>query len=397
MKRSIADLALFGGRRIFDSPRPIGQLAAPDLAEYLRLIEPAVRGRRTGGHGPVERQLENELADYHGVRHCISLASAALGIVLLIRVFAGSRKGHVIMPSFSYRGLPHFARWASQEPLFCEVDGDSHTLEPAAVAGALAPTVTSILAVANFNHSGDIAALEALASTSGTALFFDSVYAMGNTHGGRRMGGFGQAEVFSLHATKLLNGFEGGYVTTNDDSLAGSLRELRDGGGIDRDLPCAPLEARLNEMHAAMALLNLRRIDETIAANYARYEAYRRGLEDIPEISLVPYRSESGESSNYQMAVIEVAESSVLARDDLLGILRAEGMMISAYYSPPLHKAPGASGSATRSLPLTERLGQRYLQLPVGEKVSVGDISQVCGLIQFVLASAGSIASRLAR
>ncbi len=350
-KRSLEDLALFGGTPLFDKPRPIGQLAAPPVEEYLAILRRSYDARWLSNDGPAVRELEQRLRERHEVRHCISLANAALGLTMLMQLMAGGRAGEVAMPAFSYRGLPHFARWAGQSPGFCDVDAATHTLDPADAAVRVTERTTSILAVCNFNSPGDIEALEDLSRRSGAPLIIDSVYGLGASHGGRTLGGFGAAEVFSTHATKLLNGFEGGYITTNDDDLAEALRWQRNfalpglrppGADLDHVLG---MNAKLNEAHAAMALASLDGMDLVIEGNKARYQAYAAQLDQIPGLSLVAC-DDSRDRRNFQLAVLDIQSPWPLDRDETLKLLRAEGAAVSGYYSPPLHVADAHGGAS---------------------------------------------------
>ncbi|MFZ5524819.1 MAG: aminotransferase class I/II-fold pyridoxal phosphate-dependent enzyme [Pseudomonadota bacterium] len=395
-KNGIHDLALFGGARLFDTPRPIGQLAAPHVEEYLALVRQAFEAGQLSAHGQLEQQLEAELAAYHGVRHCIALANAALGLMMLAKHFAQDRHGEVIMPAFSFRGLPHFVQWAGQMPRFCDVDRHSHTLDLGSVERAINKRTTSIMSVCNFNSPGNIDGLCQLADEHDLPLYFDSVYAVGCTYRGKKLGGFGAAEVYSLHATKLLNGFEGGYVTTDDDGLADKLRRLRDGAINDEDFPGLALNARLNELHAAMGLLSLQQIDTIIAGNRRRFDSYLRAVEHVPGLSLISYPDASQEESNYEMAVLEIDSAFPLSRNQLMNLVRAEGLAISAYYSPALHLSEHCpKGLKIDSLPTTEWLAGRYLQLPVGELVSLADIGFIGELLGFVYEHGTAIADRL--
>lgn len=402
MKRDIDDLALFGGEPLFAEPRPIGQLDSPDLDDYLALVRKAFANRHLTNGGQLVQALEERLAGEHQVRHCVSVANAGLGLMMLMQIFGGGRPGEVVMPAFSYRGLPHFARWAGLEPRYCDVDPATHGLDPRAVAAAIGPATTSILGVCNANSPGDIDGLCEVAGQAGIPIFFDSVYALGSTYQGRPLGGSGRAEVFSIHATKLLNGFEGGYVTTNDDGLADLLRwqrnfslpALRPPGAADADHVIG-LNAKLNELHAAMALCSLERLDGVIDRNRRRYKAYREHCVRIPGVSVLPYLDDHAERRNYQIVILDIADAFGCTRDHLLAVLRAEGCAIGPYYSPPLHR--WAPARELPDLPVTDHLAGRLLQLPVGEMVDHRDIERLGELLAFVAGNAERIAARLTK
>lgn len=397
MKTKIEELAILGGAKLFASPRSIGQLETPECSDYLALLKESYEIGILTSNGPVVKTLEKKFACFHEVDHCIALANAGVGIIMLIQLFAQGRKGEVIMPSFSYRGLPHFAQLAGQSPRFCEVERTSHVLDPKAVEAAIGQQTTSILSVCNFNNPGDIDGLCQVASSYNIPIFFDSVYAVGSTYRGKILGSFANAEVYSLHATKLLNGFEGGYITTNDNDLADTLRCMRDFKSLafyQENENILGLNARMNEMHAAMALLSLDRFHETISLNHKRYKTYQENLALIPGLSLIPYLK--NERANYQMAVAEIGPSWPLTRDQTLNLLRSEGIAISPYYSPPLHMSEHCpDGIEVPKLPVTDELAKKYIQLPVGALMSINDVLNVCNFLTFLYEHGQEISEKL--
>ena len=355
----------------------------PPVDTYLALLRRAFDARCFSGNGPLVLELERRLAEYHGVRHCVAVANAGLDLVMLMRMFAGGRAGEVVMPAFGYNGLPHFAQWAGQMPRFCDVDAQTHGLDPRAVAQALSSQTTSILAVCNFHDAGAVEELCAVARAAGVPILFDSVNALGGTHRGRMLGSFGRAEVFSLHATKLLNGFEGGYITTDDAALANELRAQRD-------------HARLNEVHAAMAIASLDDLDAVIQRNKARFDAYAEICTRLRGFELLRYRQEAGARHAFPLVVAAVSQEWPLTRDETVQVLRAEGAAIGAYYSPPLHRSAHAPpGLPVRTMPVSEALARRFVQLPAGELTSLDDIERIGGRLAFIQRHGAAIASRI--
>lgn len=402
-KKTVADLAIFGGPRLFASSRPIGQLDAPPVADYLELLRVPFEARYLANDGPLVRRLEVALCEYHQVRNCVAVANAGLGLTMLMQLFARGRQGEVIMPAFSYRGLPHFAQWAGQIPRFCDVDPITHGLDPATVEGCITDQTTSILVVCNFNSPGPLDRLCKLGEKHSVPVFLDSVYGLGSSYKRQLLGGFARAEVYSTHATKLLNGFEGGYITTNDDDLAAVLRWQRNfslpaqrPSGADEWGPVLGLNAKLNELHAAMALLSLQRLDGVIERNKARYNAYSAAIARIDGLTLLPYIDDATERRNYQMAVLDVGARWPFTRDQTLTLLKAEGAAISPYYSPPLHKTLNSTESiSVPELPVSEDLATRFIQLPVGELMSLDDVAEIGAFLSFMQEHHADISARL--
>lgn len=402
-KTIVEDLALLGGRKLFKQARPVGQLDAPPVEEYLALLKTSFDASWLSNDGPLVNQLEEKLCVYHKVQNVVAVANAALGLTMLTNIFSDGRKGEVIMPAFSYRGLPHFVQWAGQLPHFCDVDSVTHGLDPKAVEKSINKQTTSILAVCNFNSPGHLEELCEISDKHEIPLFLDSVYGLGCTNRGELLGGFAKAEVYSAHATKLLNGFEGGYITTNNDELADVLRWQRNftlpglrPEGISDYGQVLGVNAKLNELHAAMALLSLERLDDVIARNQQRYEAYRDILNAIPGLSILPCLDSETEKHNYQLVVAEVAEGWPFTRDETVKLLRSEGMAIGPYYSPSLHQSEHApAGMPVPYLPVSEELSRRFFQLPVGELVSIDDIHRIGRFLVFINHNRERIMGRL--
>jgi dTDP-4-amino-4,6-dideoxygalactose transaminase len=376
MDRRTTGLAIHGGKPLFARPLTTGQLANRDPEKFFELASQAFERRWLSNQGPLLRELEERLSELHGTRHCIAVANACFALILAIRALARPKVRKVLMPSFTFRGLPHVVRWAGLEPCYCDVDPQRHTLAPESIARNLDSGVAAVLAVDNVNATCDIVALEKITRAAGVPLVLDSVYAVGASYGADPVGSRGNATVFSLHATKLINGFEGGYLTTNDDDLASALRSQRTFGfGHDGAPHQLGLNAKLNEIHAALALSNLPHVDSIIADNTARFAAYRRVFDGHPWISFADYTALGG---NHGLVLMKLGAECPYARDELIAILRAENALVRPYYSPHLQEAESAD---IADLPVTHRLSRQFIQMPVGDRVTVEDIERLAELL----------------
>lgn len=395
-RRTIHELAALGGSMLFSTVKPIGQLSVPDPQQFFALLDEVRSNGVYSGNGPMVELLEQRLCELHDTRYCVAYGNASIAIVGLTQILSGGRKGEIILPAFTYTGLPHLVRWAGQMPRFADVDPSIHALSAATVQAVIGPQTTGILAVHQVNAPADIDGLTALADAQGIPLFFDSVHALYNTWRGRPIGGHGRAEVFSLHATKMLNGFEGGYVTTNDPEMDQQLRNMRNGGrAINGNVESFGISGNLSEFHAAFVLAGIEDLPAACGRNKDRYERYIAGLKNVPGLTVFPY-PQGPERLNYEFTLVEVADDLPLSRDDLLEILLAENTRTRAYYSPPVHLSPHRpSQMAAPSLPVTEGLAKRYLQMPMGELVSLEDIDQICDLLRLVLLHADEVAHQL--
>ena len=373
-----ASLVALGGAPLFvDRVRPIGQLSAPPMDAFLgqmrRQYDPSYLP------GAAVSELEAALANLHEVSFCIACSNACVGLIALTELLANRASGEVILPAFTYVGLPHLVQWSGHQPRFCDVGEDSHALDADAVRAAINDETALILGVHQVNAPCSIDALQALSEETGVPLIFDAVHGLYNTHRGRPIGNFGRAEVFSLHATKMLNGFEGGYITTNDAALAAALRQLLNHGRRpDGRVGGLGLNGQLSDVHAAFALAGIDGVAAASQRNFDRYRRYQAGVSKIAGLSVFPY-PENGERFNYEFTLVEVHPAFGINRDRTVELLLQEGTRARAYYGPPVHlTSHRPPEQAAPHLPVTEALAERFIQMPVGEHVSLDDIDRIC-------------------
>jgi dTDP-4-amino-4,6-dideoxygalactose transaminase len=225
-------------------------------------------------------------------------------------------------------------------------------------------------------------------------VLFDSVESMYETVGGRKVGSFGAAETFSMHASKLINGFEGGYVTTDDDRLAARLARMRAFGFYGQDnIEELGMNAKLNEVHAAMALAGLDDLESQVVRNRHRYEQYRSLLQGVPGLRLMEF--DESQRCSFKNILVELRDDWPLSRADTLAILNAEGMLARAYYDPPLHRQKVSYPAISGDLPVTDRLAMRYMLLPCGHFVHDADTVQIVATLRYLFDHADEIDGRL--
>ncbi|MBC08117.1 aminotransferase class I/II-fold pyridoxal phosphate-dependent enzyme [Thalassospira sp.] len=399
-KSSLSELAVFGGSPLFpkNQPRPKGQLAVPDWVRFEACIDAAFEAKRFTNDGPNTRALAEALASYHQVKHVVMYSNACVALIAAMQVLyeqsvaddpaLKSRRLNVLFPGFTYVGLPHLIRWAGFEPVYCDVDPVRHTIDPSAAKALIDEDTLAIMGVHQVNAPCDCEELAKLSEATGVPVFYDAVHALGcKMPNGMPSGGRGEMEIFSLHATKMLNGTEGGYITTNNDRLVAYLSEFRNFGYVEASrISCIGLNGKLNELHSAMALASLDTLDDVSKGNKARFEAYEAALANVPGINLIPYADHYSQH-NYEFAVI-LLDSEVwpLSREETVFLLRAENALAVPYYNEVLYRLsdyPPSSPSdkpntprglqVPESLTVTDRLARSMIQLPVGDLVSVND------------------------
>lgn len=396
MKQSLDDLAMFGGAPAFAEKLHVGRPNIGDRARLLERINDILDSRWLSNGGPYEQELERRIAGHIGVKHCIAMCNATVALEIAIRAL--DLTGEVIVPSFTFIATAHALQWQQVTPVFADIDPQTHTLDPRSVERMITPRTTGIIGVHLWGHTCDVEALAEIAERRQLKLLYDAAHAFSTTRGGRMIGNFGDAEVFSFHATKFLNSFEGGAVTTNDDELAAKMRLMKNFGfaGYDHVIYIGT-NGKMTEVCAAMGLTSLDALDELINVNRRNYEQYDELLRDVPGVRLMRY--DGAEKCNYQYLVVEIDEGGCgLSRDDLLQILHAENVVARRYFYPGCHRMEPYRSSypeAGLRLPETERVATRVLVLPTGTAIASGEIRQVCDIIRTAVAHAVEVTARL--
>src|SRR6185369_16835713 len=332
----VDDLALFGGQPCFAETLHVGRPNIGNREKLLERFNQMLDSRWLSNAGPFVRELEARIAAMIGVRHCIVMCNGTVALEIATRALG--LKGEVIVPSFTFVATAHALQWQEITPVFCDIDLQTHTIDPNKLESLITPRTTGIIAVNLWGRNCEIARLEEIARRRGLKLFFDSAHAFGCSYQGRMIGGFGDAEVFSFHATKFVNSLEGGAIVTNNDDLAQKLRLMRNFGFTSYDrVDSLGINGKMNEVSAAMGLTNLDSMDEFIGINRRHYKQYEDHLAPFAGISFLPY--DDNERSNYQYVVLEIDESKTgVTRDELLQILHAENVLARRYFYPGCHK-----------------------------------------------------------
>jgi dTDP-4-amino-4,6-dideoxygalactose transaminase len=395
-KKNIDDFAIFGGQPSFEQQLHVGRPNIGNKELLLRKIGEVVDRRWLTNSGPCVEEFEERLRQLLCVSHCEAMCNATDGLQLAMR--AMGMNGEVIVPAFTFIATAHAVQWLGFTPVFCDVDPHTHTIDPARIAELVTPRTTGIVGVHLWGQPCDVEALEAVANRHGLKLLFDAAHAFGCSWRGRMIGNFGNAEVFSFHATKFFNTFEGGAISTNDAELASRVQRMRNFGfaGLDQT-DALGTNAKMTEASAAMGLTNLESLPEFFETNRRNYLAYRHGVDGIDGIRM--FEHDHREKRNYQYIVLEIEESqTILSRDSLQAILWAERVLARRYFYPGCHRMePYASTMPNigSRLPVTERLAQRVLVLPTGTAVSTDQIETICGILRLAVSHGGDTARRL--
>ncbi len=391
-KTRLEDLAIYGARPAFDEDLHVGRPNIGNRATLLERMNEILDNRWLTNNGRYVQEFERHIANLVGVRHCVAMCNATSALEMTISALQLS--GEVVVPSFTFVATAHALQWQGITPAFADIDPTSHNLDPTRVEQMITARTSAIIGVHLWGRACNVEALEEIASRRGLRLLFDAAHAFGCSHKGRMIGGFGDAEVFSFHATKILNSFEGGAVVTNNDVLADKTRLMRNFGFAGYDhVTRLGLNGKMTEVCAAMGLTSLEAMPEIVAINRRNWEIYHGELTGLPGVSIIEY--DSHERNNYHYIVTEVdSEKAPLTRDQLLAVLKKENVLARKYFWPGCHRmAPYDSlyPNASAALSQTEQVASRVMILPTGQTVTPKIIRTICSLIRCAFDNASKI------
>jgi len=396
LKNRIDDLAIFGTKPAFSEKLYVGRPNPCNFQHLIERITDIFNRCWFTNNGIYVQELERKIAEMIGVKHCIAMCNGTVALEIAIRAVRLS--GEVIVPSFTFIATVHALQWQKITPVFCDIDPDTHNIDPVQIEQIITPRTTGIIGVHTWGRACDVDVLEALSEKHNLKLLFDASHAFHCSYKGKMIGQFGNAEIFSFHATKFFNTFEGGAVTTNDDDLAKKIRLMKNFGfsGYDNVVSIGT-NGKLNEVSAAMGITLMENLNEFIKGNLGNYNQYHRELDNIPGIRLIEY--DESEKCNYQYIVLEIDEKvTQINRDQLIEILHAENVLARRYFYPGCHKMEPYRSffpNAGLLLPETEQLVKNVMTLPTGMAIGKSDIIQICHILRFAVKHGSDLNDRM--
>lgn len=391
-----SQLAILGGQPCFEEPLHVGRPNLGDRDQFLQRVDEMLDRRWFTNDGPLVREFEERIKDHLGVQHCIATCNATVGLAIAVRAL--DLQGEVILPAYTFVSTAHVLRWQQIKPVFADIDPATHNLCPTAVEKAITARTSAIIGVHVWGRACDTVRMEALAESRRIPVLYDAAHAFGCSHLGVMLGSFGKCEVFSFHATKFLNSFEGGAITTNDSEFAAKLRLMRNFGfqGYDRVLEIGT-NGKMSEVCAAMGITSLEAVGDLISHNRSNCRLYSVHLAGIAGVSLIQYSP--SDKNNFQYVIAEIDPNVCpLDRDELVETLHAENVLARKYFWPGCHRMePYATEQpeAALMLPWTEQIAARVIVLPTGQSVGEDEIRQICRIIRDAIGQARDIRARL--
>ncbi len=322
--------------------------------------------------GPRVAALEAEWAAACGTRHAIATSSGTTALHLALLAHGIGPGDEVITTPFTFAASVNAILYAGARPVFADIEEDTFNIDPARVEAAVTPRTRALLPVHLYGHPCEMDALLDIAQRHGLVLIEDAAQAIGAEYHGRRVGSFGTG-VFSLYATKNVMSGEGGMITTDDDALAERCRLLRNHGMPRRYRhELLGYNYRLSDLHAAIGLAQIGRLDEFTARRRANAAYLNAHLESVRTPTVRP-----GCGHVWHQYTVRVRPG--LDRDAAVQQLNQAGIGTGIFYPVPAHRQPYLAGLGLGevTLPVAERLAQEVISLPVHPLLSQADLETI--------------------
>lgn len=363
----------------------VAEPALPPLSDLLPHLESIWSSRRVTNGGPLLEQFESALANHLGLAHVSVLVNGTMALLAALDVL--DLTGEVITTPFTFIATTNVIRWRGLTPVFADIDPVTLTLDPNRVEAAITPRTRAILAVHVYGRCAYAAELAEIAERHGLQLLYDGAHAFGVTDSGGSTLRHGDAAVVSFHATKVLNTLEGGGIVCKDAAMKARVEQFKN-FGLSAGLPGARLgiNGKMNELQAAIGLLQLPTVHAAIAKRRRVNEQLRQQLASVPGVSMPAPLSELRPNFSYFPVFISAPPGceATAGRDRVRQALASEGISARPYFHPLTsnHDLYCRDPSAARqNLPVANRCSDEVLCLPIHTQVTESDVERICAVI----------------
>ncbi|MBS1656802.1 MAG: DegT/DnrJ/EryC1/StrS family aminotransferase [Bacteroidetes bacterium] len=343
----------------------------PPIEEYYDYLKKIWEHGWVTNNGPLVQELEQKLKDYLGVKHLIFCSNGTIALQIAIKALGLKRE--IITTPFSYVATVNSILWENCTPVFVDIDPNTLCIDANKIEEAITENTEAILAVHVYGIPCDVKGIGSIAAKQKLKVIYDGAHAFGVKLNGTSVFNFGDVSTCSFHATKLFHTVEGGAIITNDDELAQKIIHHRQFGHSGDDYFCLGVNGKNSEMHAAMGLCNLPKVDWLIKKRKEIFMWYTRLLAGSRNKTLeIP----AGVEYNYAyFPAIFSSEREMLA---MRKELENDGVFTRRYFFPSLNSLPHYKGS---TCPVSEDVSRRVLSLPLSHDLTYEEVERICSSV----------------
>jgi len=367
----------------FDQPVYVTRPILPDLQEVTEKLREVWESGWLTNNGHQHQVLERQLTDVLKVPYLSLFNNGTIALITACQALRVS--GEVITTPFSFPATPHVLTWNNVKPIFCDIDPVSMNIDPARIEAMITPHTSGILATHVYGTPCDVDAIQEIADRYGLKVIYDAAHAFGTEIDGRGIGTYGDATMFSFHATKLFHTAEGGALSFRDDNLKTRIDYLKNFGIKNEEEVIMPgINGKMNEMQAALGLVTLRYVEEEKTKRRALLDTYRCALASVPGIGLLQPAANVKSSCQYFVIRID-REAFGRSRDFVYDRFREYNVYTRKYFSPLCsdyscyRQLPSSNPD---NLPVAQKVVQEVLAMPLYGGLADADVERICAMLR---------------
>ncbi len=361
-----------------NDPIQVTRSSMPDFEEYIEEIRELWDTHWLTNMGIKHKQLEAELSQYLDAPNITLFTNGHLALECVIE--ASNLSGEVITTPFTFASTTHAIVRNGLEPVFCDIDPDDYTIDTDKLESLITDKTSAIIPVHVYGNICTVNEIEKIAKKYNLKVIYDAAHAFGVIVDGVGVANFGDASMFSFHATKVFNTIEGGAITFRDEKLAKRLNDLKNFGiRGPESVEYIGGNAKMNEFQASMGICNLRHVDGEIEKRKVVVERYVERLRDTNGIKLSELQP--GVKSNHSYFPV-VFDGYQLSRDAVFEKLKSEGIYARKYFYPLTNSFECYKDRFdVEKTPVAKYIADRVLTLPLYADLALEDVDRICNII----------------
>lgn len=360
----------------------VTQPSLPEMSEFIPYLEQIWKNKVLTNNGPFHQQLEKELAEFLEVPYISLFANGTLALVTALQALRIT--GEVITTPYSFVATTHSLWWNNIKPVFVDIETEFGNLDPEKIEAAITPKTTAILPVHVYGNPCKVDRIKEIADTYGLKVIFDAAHCFGVKYKGIGICNYGDLSILSFHATKVFNTMEGGAIICHDVATKKRIDYLKNFGFAGETTIMAPgINSKMNEMQAALGLVQLKQLNENIEKRKVIADTYRRELSGVQGISILPEPIET--ISNYAYFPIFVNEYEYgISRDQLYEKLKSNNIFGRRYFYPLISQFSmykGLDSASALNLPAATRIANNVICLPIYPLLNNYSVKRIINLL----------------
>lgn len=359
----------------------VTQACLPDFDEYINEIRDIWDTHWLTNMGTKHEILQKQLINYLQVDNLSLFVNGHMALELLLQALEFEKGSEIITTPFTFVSTTHAIIRNGMKPVFCDIRSDNYTIDTSKIRNLITSKTVAILPVHVYGHVCNVDELQSIADEYGLKVIYDAAHAFGVKYNGKSIGTFGDASMYSFHATKVFNTIEGGAVTFHDINLEKKLYQLKNFGIKNQEeVNGIGSNAKMNEFAAAMGICNLRHVEDSINKRKKIVSRYRERLSEVQGLYIVPEQKDV--DSNYAYMPVQIQSNYMGGRNGVYERLLKNNIFARKYFYPLTSDMACYSNMFdSYTTTMAKKVSDSILTLPLYPELSLDEVNNICDII----------------